>query len=139
MYRYTGMLEAVRVRREGFAYRPFFSTFFTTYQSIAYYFTDQVSHHGYQVTIIMGYMNRVTRDVRWHAVRYWGRRGLRIGVWVRLVCSYDTITRRNCSCYSESRRTKLLLYRGSTEVTVQGNGGWVRRLAPIANSKILQF
>ncbi len=41
--RYTGMLEAVRVRREGFAYRPFFSTFFSTYRSLAYYFTDQVS------------------------------------------------------------------------------------------------
>lgn len=37
------MLEAVRVRREGFAYRPFFSCFFNMYRPIAYYFTDQVT------------------------------------------------------------------------------------------------
>jgi len=40
---YTGMLEAVRVRREGFAFRPFFSDFFNSYHSIAYRFTDPVS------------------------------------------------------------------------------------------------
>lgn len=43
VYRYTGMLEAVRVRREGFAYRPFFSDFFNCYRALAYYFTDKVS------------------------------------------------------------------------------------------------
>jgi len=43
VYRYTGMLEAVRVRREGFAYRPFFSDFFNCYRALAYYFTDKVN------------------------------------------------------------------------------------------------
>lgn len=37
------MLEAVRVRREGFAYRPFFSDFFNTFRPLAYYFTDKVN------------------------------------------------------------------------------------------------
>ena len=41
-FRQTGMLEAVRVRREGFAYRPFFSDFFNDFRSISYYFTDKV-------------------------------------------------------------------------------------------------
>lgn len=41
--RYTGMLEAVRVRREGFAYRPYFSDFFTGYRGLAYHYTDPVS------------------------------------------------------------------------------------------------
>ena len=36
------MLEAVRVRREGFSYRPFFSDFVTSYRAIAYPFTDEV-------------------------------------------------------------------------------------------------
>ena len=36
------MLEAVRVRREGFAYRPFFSDFVHNYRSIAFKFTDKV-------------------------------------------------------------------------------------------------
>ncbi len=40
--RYTGMLEAVRVRREGFSYRPYFSDFFNSYRCLAYYFTDTV-------------------------------------------------------------------------------------------------
>lgn len=40
---YTGMLEAVRVRKEGFSYRPFFSDFVSDYKSIAFKFTDQVS------------------------------------------------------------------------------------------------
>ena len=42
--RYTGMLEAVRVRREGFAYRPYFSDFFNTYRGLAFYYTDAVSY-----------------------------------------------------------------------------------------------
>ena len=41
-YRYTGMLEAVRVRREGYSYRPFFSDFVSSYRSVAYCFTDEV-------------------------------------------------------------------------------------------------
>ena len=41
--RYTGMLEAVRVRREGYAYRPYFSDFFNSYRGIAYQYTDVVS------------------------------------------------------------------------------------------------
>lgn len=41
--RYTGMLEAVRVRREGYAYRPYFSDFFNSYKGIAYRYTDIVS------------------------------------------------------------------------------------------------
>ena len=41
--RYTGMLEAVRVRREGYAYRPYFSDFFNSYRGIAYRYTDVVS------------------------------------------------------------------------------------------------
>ena len=41
--RYTGMLEAVRVRREGYAYRPYFSDFFNCYRGIAYKYTDSVS------------------------------------------------------------------------------------------------
>ncbi|CAI8008952.1 Myosin-IIIa [Geodia barretti] len=40
-YRYTGMLEAVRVRREGYSYRPFFSDFVSSYRSVAYCFTDE--------------------------------------------------------------------------------------------------
>ncbi|CAI8008949.1 Myosin-IIIb [Geodia barretti] len=40
--RYTGMLEAVRVRREGYSYRPFFSDFVSSYRSVAYCFTDEV-------------------------------------------------------------------------------------------------
>ena len=36
------MLETVRVRREGFAYRPFFSDFVTDYRQIAFKFTDKV-------------------------------------------------------------------------------------------------
>ncbi len=40
--RYTGMLEAVRVRREGFSFRPHFSDFFNTYRSVAYYSLDKV-------------------------------------------------------------------------------------------------
>ena len=40
---YTGMLEAVRVRREGYAYRPYFSDFFNSYRGIAYHYTDPVS------------------------------------------------------------------------------------------------
>ena len=40
---YTGMLEAVRVRREGYAYRPYFSDFFNSYRGIAYRYTDPVS------------------------------------------------------------------------------------------------
>ena len=36
------MLEAVRVRREGFAYRPFFSDFVRDYQSLVFKFTDKV-------------------------------------------------------------------------------------------------
>lgn len=40
---YTGMLEAVRVRKEGFSYRPFFSDFVSDYKSIAFKFTDRVS------------------------------------------------------------------------------------------------
>ena len=40
--RYTGMLEAVRVRREGFAYRPFFSDFVNDYKRLAYKLTDKV-------------------------------------------------------------------------------------------------
>ena len=42
VFRYTGMLETVRVRREGFAYRPFFSDFVTDYRQIAFKFTDKV-------------------------------------------------------------------------------------------------
>ena len=42
LYRYTGMLEAVRVRKEGYSYRPFFSDFVSSYRSIAYHFTDEV-------------------------------------------------------------------------------------------------
>lgn len=41
--KYTGMLEAVRVRREGYAYRPYFSDFFNTYRGIAFRFSDYVS------------------------------------------------------------------------------------------------
>lgn len=37
------MLEAVRVRREGFSYRPYFSDFFSSYRCLAYHFTDTVS------------------------------------------------------------------------------------------------
>ena len=44
LFRYTGMLEAVRVRREGFSYRPFFSDFFNCYRAVAYYFTDTVGN-----------------------------------------------------------------------------------------------
>ena len=40
--RYTGMLEAVRVRREGYSYRPFFSDFVTSYRAVAYSFTEEV-------------------------------------------------------------------------------------------------
>ncbi len=36
------MLEAVRVRREGFAYRPFFSDFVNDYKRLAYRLTDKV-------------------------------------------------------------------------------------------------
>ena len=41
------MLEAVRVRREGFSYRPFFSDFCDTYKCLAYDFTDTVRVMGY--------------------------------------------------------------------------------------------
>ena len=41
-FRYTGMLEAVRVRREGYSYRPFFSDFVTSYRAVAYSFTEEV-------------------------------------------------------------------------------------------------
>ncbi len=40
---YTGMLEAVRVRREGYAYRPYFSDFFNSYRGVAFHYTDPVS------------------------------------------------------------------------------------------------
>ena len=40
--KYTGMLEAVRVRREGYAYRPYFSDFFNNYKGIAFRFSDMV-------------------------------------------------------------------------------------------------
>lgn len=40
--RYTGMLEAVRVRKEGFAYRPFFSDFVKDYGNLVFKFTDKV-------------------------------------------------------------------------------------------------
>lgn len=36
------MLEAVRVRKEGFAYRPYFSDFVRDYRNIAFKFTDTV-------------------------------------------------------------------------------------------------
>ena len=36
------MLEAVRVRKEGFSYRPFFSDFCDAYTCLAYDFTDKV-------------------------------------------------------------------------------------------------
>ncbi len=42
-FRYTGMLEAVRVRREGYAYRPFFSDFFQSYRTLAFNFTEKVA------------------------------------------------------------------------------------------------
>lgn len=38
------MLEAVRVRKEGFAYRPFFSDFVRDYRTLAFPFTDTVSN-----------------------------------------------------------------------------------------------
>uniref|UniRef100_A0A1X7U738 non-specific serine/threonine protein kinase n=1 Tax=Amphimedon queenslandica TaxID=400682 RepID=A0A1X7U738_AMPQE len=38
--RYTGMVEAVRVRKEGFSYRPYFSEFVQDYRTIAFLFTD---------------------------------------------------------------------------------------------------
>ena len=41
--KYTGMLEAVRVRREGYAYRPYYSDFFNCYRGIAFRFSDLVS------------------------------------------------------------------------------------------------
>lgn len=41
--RYTGMVEAVRVRREGYAYRPYFSDFFNGYRGLAFLYTDAVS------------------------------------------------------------------------------------------------
>ena len=37
------MVEAVRVRKEGFSYRPYFSEFVQDYRTIAYLFTDTVS------------------------------------------------------------------------------------------------
>ena len=42
LFRYTGMLEAVRVRREGYSYRPFFSDFVSSYRAVAYPFTEEV-------------------------------------------------------------------------------------------------
>lgn len=36
------MLEAVRVRKEGFAYRPYFSDFVRDYRSLAFKFTETV-------------------------------------------------------------------------------------------------
>ena len=37
------MVEAVRVRRQGYAFRPFFSDFTREFGGIAYNFTEQVS------------------------------------------------------------------------------------------------
>lgn len=48
---YTGMLEAVRVRREGFAYRPYFSDFFNGYRGLAFRYTDPVSSQYYQLNV----------------------------------------------------------------------------------------
>ncbi len=36
------MLEAVRVRREGFAYRPFFSDFVSDYKRLVFKMSDKV-------------------------------------------------------------------------------------------------
>ena len=54
------MLEAVRVRKEGFAYRPYFSDFVRDYRNIAFKFTDTVlscmrtdSHAVYHYVIIV--------------------------------------------------------------------------------------
>ena len=44
--RYTGMVEAVRVRREGYAFRPYFSDFTYEFRGIAYKYTDEVSGIG---------------------------------------------------------------------------------------------
>ena len=49
---YTGMLEAVRVRKEGFSYRPFFSDFVNDYKSIAFKFTDKVSEGSLYANIL---------------------------------------------------------------------------------------
>ena len=37
------MVEAVRVRKEGFSYRPYFSEFVRDYRTTAFHFTDKVS------------------------------------------------------------------------------------------------
>ena len=37
------MVEAVRVRKEGFSYRPYFSDFVQDYMTIAFRSTDKVS------------------------------------------------------------------------------------------------
>jgi hypothetical protein len=46
------MLEAVRVRREGFSYRPYFSDFFNCYGCLAYHYTDAVNRDVITVCII---------------------------------------------------------------------------------------
>ena len=46
--RYTGMVEAVRVRKEGYSYRPKFAEFLYSYKCLGYAFTSKVlvANHG---------------------------------------------------------------------------------------------
>ena len=53
------MLETVRVRREGFAYRPFFSDFVTDYRQIAFKFTDKVIILKIKLLNVIHYLYRV--------------------------------------------------------------------------------
>ena len=40
--RYTGMVEAIRVRRQGYSFRPFFSDFIREFRGIAFKYTEEV-------------------------------------------------------------------------------------------------
>lgn len=54
--RYTGMVEAIRVRRQGYSFRPFFSDFVREFHGIAYKFTEEVCVCVWHCCVVVVYL-----------------------------------------------------------------------------------